>query len=105
MKGEGVGRTAIHGDTIDPHPALRAGLSLAGRGVFLLPRWEHVGAFCPLTPPTKPLPAGDVGATRWVARRGRRAHGGPVGSSRAGVHERTGARGRRAPYSDDAAVP
>jgi len=37
MKGEGVGRTAIHGDTIDPHPALRAGLSLAGRGVFSLP--------------------------------------------------------------------
>jgi len=24
MKGEGVGRTSIHGDTIDPHPALRA---------------------------------------------------------------------------------
>ena len=26
-----------HDDSIDPHPALRAGLSLAGRGVFSLP--------------------------------------------------------------------
>jgi len=36
MKGEGVGRTSIH-DATDPHPALRAGLSLPGRGVFSLP--------------------------------------------------------------------
>jgi len=37
MKGEGVGRTAMHDDGIDPHPALRAGLSLPGTGVFSLP--------------------------------------------------------------------
>jgi len=36
MKGEGVGRTSIR-DATDPHPALRAGLSLPGRGVFSLP--------------------------------------------------------------------
>jgi len=36
MKGEGVGRTSIH-DGTDPHPALRASLSLTGRGVFSLP--------------------------------------------------------------------
>ena len=32
MKGEGVGRTSMHDDRIHPHPALRAGLSLPGRG-------------------------------------------------------------------------
>jgi hypothetical protein len=67
MKGEGVGRTSIH-DATDPHPALRAGLSLPGRGVSLLLRWKQPVAFCPLTRPTRTLPAGDVGATRWVAR-------------------------------------
>jgi len=36
MKGEGVGRTSTH-DATDPHPALRAGLSLPGRGVSSLP--------------------------------------------------------------------
>jgi hypothetical protein len=54
MKGEGVGRTSIH-DATDPHPALRAGLSLPGRGVSLLLRGEQAAAFCPLTPPSKPL--------------------------------------------------
>jgi hypothetical protein len=66
MKGERVGRTSIHHAT-DPHPALRAGLSLAGRGVSFLLRWEYAAAFCPLTPPTCTLPPGNVGATRWVA--------------------------------------
>jgi len=45
MKGEGVGRTSMHDDRIDPHPALRAGLSLPGRGVSLLLRWEQATAF------------------------------------------------------------
>jgi len=36
IKGEGVGRTSIY-DATHPHPALFAGLSLAGRGVFSLP--------------------------------------------------------------------
>jgi len=36
MEGEGVGRTSIHDDGIHSHPALRAGLSLPGRGVFSL---------------------------------------------------------------------
>ena len=49
MKGEGVGRTSIHDDRVHPHPALRAGLSLAGRGVSLLLRWKQPAAFCPLT--------------------------------------------------------
>ena len=40
--------------SIHPHPALRAGLSLAGRGVSLLLRWKQPAAFCPLTPPSKP---------------------------------------------------
>jgi hypothetical protein len=71
MKGEGVGRTSMHDDGIHPHPALRAGLSLPGRGVSLLPRWQQAAAFCSLTRPTRTLPAGNVGATRWVARRGR----------------------------------
>jgi len=71
MKGEGVGRTSMHDDRIDPHPALRAGLSLAGRGVSLLLRWEQTAAFCPLTRRTCALPPGNVGATRRVARRGR----------------------------------
>jgi len=53
MKGEGVGRTSIH-DATHPHPALRAGLSLAERGVSLLLRLEQTAAFCPLTRPTKP---------------------------------------------------
>jgi hypothetical protein len=44
MKGEGVGRPSIHGAT-HPHPALRAGLSLPGRGVSLLLRWEQAGSF------------------------------------------------------------
>jgi|GEM_PF-929847 len=126
MKGEGVGRTSIY-DATHPHPALRAGLSLPGRGVSLLLRWKQAAAFCPLTPPSEPLsapsgaerarvrwgaepshcdaprrpympclqpralhqrtshhavtrpwfigtrtlPASNVGATRWVARRGR----------------------------------
>ncbi len=30
-----------HDDSIDPHPAVRAGLSLAGRAVSLLLRWEQ----------------------------------------------------------------
>jgi hypothetical protein len=46
-----------HDDSNDPHPALRAGLSLAGRGVSLLLRWEQTAAFCPLTPPSRPLSA------------------------------------------------
>jgi hypothetical protein len=50
MKGEGVGRTSIHDDGIHPHPALRAGLSLAALSL----RWEQAAAFCPLTRPTKP---------------------------------------------------
>jgi len=45
----------------------------AGRGVSLLLRGEQAAAFCPLTQPTCTLPASDVGATRWVARRGRAA--------------------------------
>ncbi len=56
MKGEGVGRTSIHHAT-DPHPALRAGLSLPGRGVSLLLRWKQPAAFCPLAQPSKPLSA------------------------------------------------
>jgi len=67
MKGEGVGRTSMHDDTIHPHPALRAGLSLPGRGVSLLLRLEQTAAICPLAPPTCALPPGNVGATRWVA--------------------------------------
>ena len=47
-----------HDDSIDPHPALRAGLSLGGRGVSLLLRCEQAAAFCPLTPPSKPLSGG-----------------------------------------------
>jgi hypothetical protein len=54
MKGEGVGRASIH-DATHPHPALRAGLSLPGRGVSLLLRWEQSAPFCPLTRPSKPL--------------------------------------------------
>jgi hypothetical protein len=54
MKGEGVGRTSIH-DATDPHPALRAGLSLARRGVFLLLRWEQTAVFCPLPQRSKPF--------------------------------------------------
>ena len=53
--------------SIHPHPALRAGLSLAGRGVSLLLRWKQAPAFCPLTRPTCALPLDNVGATRWVA--------------------------------------
>jgi len=53
MKGEGVGRTSIH-DAIHPHLALRAGLSLAGRGVSLLLRGKQPAASGPLTPPSKP---------------------------------------------------
>jgi len=71
MKGEGVGRTSTHDDGIHPHPALCAGLSLPGRGVSLLLRWEQPAAFCSLTRPTRTLPGGNVGATRWVAPRGR----------------------------------
>jgi hypothetical protein len=71
MKGEGVGRTSMHDDGIHPHPALRTGLSLPGRGVSLLLRREQTAAFCPLARPTRTPPAGNVGATRWVARRGR----------------------------------
>jgi hypothetical protein len=55
MKGEGVGRTSMHDDRIDPHPALRAGLSLPGRGVSLLLAWQQPAAFCPLSPPSKPF--------------------------------------------------
>jgi len=54
MKGEGVGRTSIH-DATDPHSALRAGLSLPGRGVSLLLRWEQTAACCPLNQLSKPL--------------------------------------------------
>gem|GEM_PF-2100549 len=35
--GRAPGMMRSHDDRIDPHPALRAGLSLAGRGVFSLP--------------------------------------------------------------------
>ncbi len=58
MKGEGVGRTSMHDDRIDSHPALRAGLSLPGRGVSLLLRWEQAAAFCPVNRPTRHLAAG-----------------------------------------------
>jgi len=34
-----------HDDAIGPHPALRAGASLEGRGVSLLLRWEQATAF------------------------------------------------------------
>jgi hypothetical protein len=47
MKGEGVGRTSIH-DAGDPHPALRAGLCLPGRGVSLLLRWKQPARRRPL---------------------------------------------------------
>ena len=70
MKGEGVGRTSIH-DATDPHPALGAGLSLAGRGVSLLLRREQVAAFCPLARPNRPLsaPSGAERArVRWGAQ-------------------------------------
>jgi hypothetical protein len=66
-QGDAPRRPYMH-HRIDPHPALRAGLSLAGRGVSWLLRWEQAAAFCPLTPPTCTLPPGNVGATRWVAR-------------------------------------
>jgi hypothetical protein len=42
-----VGMMRSHDDRIDPHPALRAGLSLPGRGVSLLLRWEQATAFAP----------------------------------------------------------
>jgi len=98
MKGEGVGRPSIHGAT-HPHPALRAGLSLPGRGVSLLLRWEQTAAFCPLTPPTCTLPPGNVGATRWVARSVRRVHWDRVGSCGADVHNGGRATHRVAPTS------
>gem|GEM_PF-2113551 len=51
--GEGEGevgaRTSPH-DTTHPHPALRAGLSLQGRGVFPLLPWEHTVAFLHYAP-------------------------------------------------------
>jgi|GEM_PF-648744 len=65
MKGEGVGRASIH-DATDPHPALRAGLSLAGRGVSLLLRWKQPAASCPLTRPSKPLSAPSGAERVWV---------------------------------------
>ncbi len=97
MKGERVGRTSIH-DATDPHPALRAGLSLAGRGVSLLLRWEQPAAFCPLTPPTRTLPAGNVGATRWVALSVRRTRGRHVGLSGTRVHHCCQGDAPRRPY-------
>jgi|GEM_PF-3035177 len=77
MKGEGVGRTSMHDDRIHPHPALRAGLSLPGRGVPLLLRWEHAAAFCTLPQPSEPLSApsgggegeGEVGDSTIARRR------------------------------------
>jgi hypothetical protein len=86
-----------HGDRIDPHPALRAGLSLPGRGVSLLLRWEQAAAFCPLTRPTCTLAAGNVGATRWVALSVRRVHWDRVGSCGADVHRGARATHRVAP--------
>jgi hypothetical protein len=44
-----------HDDRIHPHPVLRTGLSLAGRGVSLLLRWKQAAAFCPLAQPSEPL--------------------------------------------------
>jgi len=46
-----------HDDSIDPHPALRAGLSLPGRGVFSLPCNCDVQTVTPLHQATStPLP-------------------------------------------------
>jgi hypothetical protein len=95
-QGDAARRPYMH-RRIDPHPALRAGLSLPGRGVSLLLRWEQPAAFCPLTPPTCTLPAGDVGATRWVALRVRRTYGRRVGSHAPRVHDGTRATHRVAP--------
>ena len=46
-----------HDDRIDPHPALRAGLSQPGRDVSLLLRWEQPGASCRFAQPSRPLSA------------------------------------------------
>jgi hypothetical protein len=44
-----------HDDRIHPHPALRAGLSLPGRGVSLALRREQVAASCRFAQPSRPL--------------------------------------------------
>jgi hypothetical protein len=97
--GGAPGMMRSHDDSNDPHPALRAGLSLAGRGVSLLLRWEQTAAFCPLARPTCTLPPGNVGATRWVARWVRRTRGGLVGLSGVVVYD-----GGRAIYRDGIAA-
>jgi hypothetical protein len=53
-QGDAPRRPYMH-HRIHPHPALRAGLSLAGRGVSLLLRWEQTAAFCPLPQRSKPF--------------------------------------------------
>ena len=47
----------LQDDSNDPHPALRAGLSLPGRGVSLLLRWKQPGASCRFAQPSRPLSA------------------------------------------------
>jgi hypothetical protein len=74
-----------------------AGLSLPGRGVSFLLRWEYAAAFCPLTPPTCTLPPGNVGATRWVAHWVGRVHWDRIGSCGADVHNGARATHRVAP--------
>ena len=71
MKGEGVGRTWAH-DALDPHPALRADLSLEGRGVLFFLRGKmqrlsfttHPGNETPL----RPLLGAERARVRWGLR-------------------------------------
>jgi hypothetical protein len=51
------GMMRLQDDSNDPHPALRAGLSLPGRGVSLLLRWKQPGASCRFAQPSRPLSA------------------------------------------------
>ena len=88
-----------HDDRIHPHPALRAGLSLAGRGVSLLLRRKQPAAFCPLTRPTCALPLDNVGATHRVAPKVRRTPGSGVAFCGTVAHDRTRATRRVAPTS------
>jgi hypothetical protein len=56
-----------HDDRIHPHPALRAGLSLARERRLFVASWQTAGSFRSAHPTEHTLPAGNVGATRWVA--------------------------------------
>jgi len=53
-QGDAPRRPYMH-RVLDPHPALRAGLSLPRRGVSLLLRWKQPAAFCPLPQRSKPF--------------------------------------------------